>query len=113
MPDVQQSRTWKLFVREAVASASREPQKAFLWVQQVESPGVTADMLSDSTPFSTLDFKLAHALAKVVTGTLGRSINVEKEKLANEGKMMTGRQILLMIYQHFRLTEVEGHIMDF
>ena len=26
---------------------------------------------------------------------------------------MNGRQILLMVYQHFRITETEGHIMDF
>ena len=79
----------------------------------MEAPGSTLERFSDSGEFGTLDCKLAHALTKVITGTLGRSIIVEKEKMTGEGKRMTGRQILLMRYRHFRVTEAEGHIRDF
>ena len=50
--------------------------------------------------------------SRVVTGSLGRSINVEKEQLATVGKMLTGRQSLLMIHNHYRATEVDDHIWD-
>ena len=65
-------------MREAVASASRQPQEAFLWVREVEQCSDIA-RLEDSDGFHTLDSKLASALARIVTGTLGRSIDVERE----------------------------------
>ena len=80
--------------------------------RKVEALTVTSADLAETDGFATLDSKLASALRKVVTGSLSRTINVEKEKLAAQGQMMTGRQILLMIYEHFRVTEVDNNILD-
>ena len=112
LPDTAHFRKWKANVREAVASASRDPNAAFLWVRDVENT-VDRTSLGDSSGFSTLDSKLAAALAKVLTGALGRSIDVEKEKLAQDGRLMKGREILHVIYKHFKVSEAEGHILDF
>ena len=57
--------------------------------------------------------KLANALSKSTKGLLARDINLEKEKQALTGNPLKGRQILLLVHQHFRITEAEGHIMDF
>ena len=99
-------------MREAIASASREPQRAFLWASKVKTNGVEFDALAETEGLATLDSKLASALRKLVTGSLGCSINVEKEKLATAGRMMTGRQLLLMIYSQYRVTEVDNNILD-
>ena len=113
LTDVAQFRSWKTAVREAVASASKAPQLAFQWVRKVETPNMTVEKFIDSEGFPTLDSKLASALSRVTKGMLGRNITLEQEKQASHGRMMNGRQILLMVYQHFRITETEGHIMDF
>ena len=94
IPEGNQFRTWRIAVREAVASASRDPKAAFLWIQKVEPADTSSSDLYETDGFATLDSKLASALRKVVTGALNRSINVEKEKHASSGKTMTGRQIL-------------------
>ena len=37
IPEGNQFRTWRIAVREAVASASRDPKAAFLWIRKVEA----------------------------------------------------------------------------
>ena len=103
-PEGNQFRTWRIAAREAVASASRDPKAAFHWLRKVEAAAVTLEDLAETDGCATLDSKPANALRKVVTCSLGRSINVEKEKLAANGQMMTGRQLLMMSYNHFRAT---------
>ena len=99
-------------MREAIASASRDPPRASLWARTADAHNASSDTLAETEGLATLDSKLASALRKVVAGSLGCSINVEKEKLASAGKMMTGRQILLMIYNYFRVAEVDNNILD-
>ena len=50
-------------------------------------------------------------LRNVVTGSLGRSIIVKNENLATAGNMMTGRQLLMMVYKHYRATEVDNNLL--
>ena len=57
------------------------PRPLFLWVQKVETAATTPEDLAETDGFATLDSKLASALRKVVTGSLGRSINVERRNL--------------------------------
>ena len=99
-------------MREAIAAASRDPRAAFLWARKVEASADTSAELAETEGFATLDSKLAAALRKLVAGSLGRSMNVDKEKLAASGELMTGRQFLLKIYDHFRVTEVDHNILD-
>ena len=80
IPEGNQFRTWRIAVREAIASVSRDPPRAFNWARKVEEPNVVSDSLVETEGFATLDSKLATALRKVVTGTLGRIINVEKRE---------------------------------
>ena len=48
-------------------------------------------------------------------GGVGRQIKLVKKKLQDEaGKplLLKGRQILWLIYQHYRTTEAEGQMLD-
>jgi hypothetical protein len=94
LPRAPQFRSWKLSVRDEVASASGDPDAGFKWILQVELPDSTFDTLGDSADFGSLDAKLAAGLAKVAQGDLGRSISTAKERLALQGIFMKGRQAL-------------------
>ena len=78
LSDSTQFRAWRISVRDAVASASKDPERAFGWIRKVEDPSTTVEMLGDSEGFAALDSKLANALTKVTKGVLARDINLEK-----------------------------------
>ena len=40
-------------------------------------------------------------------------MNVTEEKFANEGTMLKGRQIACMLYNSYRVSEVEGSLLEF
>jgi hypothetical protein len=85
LPKAPQFRSWKLAVRDEIASASGDPDAGFAWIYQVESPDVKIEDLDNSGEFASLDAKLAAGIAKVAQGDLGRAISTEKEKLAQKG----------------------------
>ena len=113
VPSDQGFRAWKLALRGEVASVSGDPERGFAWILQVEARGVTLATLAESGEFPTLDAKLAAALSKATTGEFARRINIVKEERAVKGLLLKGRQILFLIYQHYRMSEVEGHTLDF
>ena len=82
LPKAPQFRSWRLAVRDEVASASGDPDAGFAWIRQVELPEATEKSLLDSGKFASLDAKLAAGIAKVAQGDLGRTINNAKEKFA-------------------------------
>ena len=112
MPTVHGFRAWKLALRDEVASVSMAGERGFQWVLSVEKPGATLALLSDSGEFPTVDSKLAAALSKAIHGEFARRINIMKEEHASRGKLFKGRQILFLIYQHYRTTEAEGQMLD-
>ena len=48
----------------------------------------------------------------MVHGELGRSISLIKEKLGKQVKILKGRQIAWIVYQHYKTSEQEGAILD-
>ena len=46
-------------------------------------------------------------------GEFRRSIQTKEERAAKQGKMLNGRQIYWYIDDHFRISEVEGAVMEF
>ena len=77
-----------------------------------EAPDATFDGLSESDGYDSLDAKLAAALSKIPHGELGRRVTHKVEVCAAAGKMIKGRQILFMIYEQFRLSEVAGSLYE-
>ncbi len=78
----------------------------------MEHPSATFDSLSDSGFFPTSHAKLAATLTKLATGHLGRQIATSKGKGTKEGQCIKGRQLLLLVYKHFRLGEVESTLFN-
>ena len=112
MPTIHHFRAWKLHLRDEVASASGNPEMGFKWVLQAERPGIAMKDLYDSTPFALLDSKLAAALAKIMSGEFARQVNILKEECAAKDMLLKGRQVLLMLYRHYQISEVNGQWSD-
>ena len=112
MPDMQRFKHWRLNFKRAVASASRNPAQAFVWVSQVENAKGLKD-LHDSGTREPLDAKIATGLGTILVGDLSRQINVIEEGLAAQRKRLKGRQIAWVMYEHFRISDTEGAILEF
>ena len=77
-----------------------------MWFLKVGSSGTTFDRLAECPKkYATLDRKLRTALCKITQGELGRSIDVKEQRALRDGKMLKGRQVLWMMYDHFRTDE--------
>ncbi len=112
LPRAPAFRNWKMAVRNEVAAASGDPHNAFKWIIEVDS-GKSIDEFDGSGAFPSLDAKLAAAITKIVSGNLSHKIHLAMETRAKTGRMLTGRQMLLMVYDHYKISEVEGALLDF
>ena len=103
-PTTLQFPTWRRSLRAAVIGASDRPELATPWVFQVETPG--SELLDfKSGPgdrMRTLDAKMAEALLKVARGEAARKIALETERAALRGEVLSGRQLLWLVYAEFR-----------
>ena len=64
--------------------------------------------LADPGKFRTLDTKLLAALTKVAKGELSQQIRNYKESEAQQGRIVRGRQVLLMFEVLFKTNEEAG-----
>ena len=101
MPTTATFRSWKIVLRNEVASASGDPDNGFKWITEVERQGANLAHLYESGPFRSLDAKLAASLTKIITGEFARQIYILTEEGASKGKLLRGRQILFLLYQHY------------
>ena len=113
LPSVSTFKIWRSQIRELVAAASCDPQRAFRWIMRCEEAGISTYKLADSESFDTLDAKLCAGLSGLIKGDLARQVHAEKESLASQGFYMRGRQLLLVIYQHYSISEAEGYVVEF
>ena len=112
MPNNAKFKAWRAALRQEVAACSSDPDKALNWIMEVERIDASFDNLVKSGLFRTLDTKLASALAKVCShGLIGQEINTKSEEAAKNNVLLRGRQILLMIYQHYQLGETQGALL--
>ena len=82
-------------------SASTDPDKAFDWISETWKEGQTLEALRDVDKFTTLDAKLLSALANILTGDFARNVDTYKETEATNKRYVRGRQVLLMMHEHF------------
>ena len=103
-PSTIQFAAWRRALRASVAGASDSPELATAWIFEVERPDVTFDSSrpDPSDRLRTMDAKLAEALGRVVKGEMSRRVAIDAEKAALAGSLLTGRQILFMVYQEYR-----------
>ena len=113
LPNTVQFRGWRTLVRDEVLAASGRGKIAFEWIIEVEKPGATYAAMANVGDFESLDGKLSAALTKVMTGELGRKVNQVKETGTKDGVLVRGRQVLWLVYDHYRINDELGLIYDF
>jgi len=102
-PSMPAFQSWRRHVRTAAISACERPERARDFIFSVEHEGATFESLAinDADRHRALDAKLADALLKIVKGDLARRLAVMSERLAMNGRVLAGRQILFLIYKEF------------
>jgi hypothetical protein len=113
LPNTVQRRGWRTLVRDEVLAAFGRGKIAFDWIVEVEKPGATYATFANVGEFESLDGKLFAALTKVMTGELGRKVNQVKETGTKAGVLFRGRQVLWLVYDHYRMNDELGLIYDF
>ncbi len=58
----------------------------------------------------TLDAKLPSALAHVAPADFQRALHTDKLDAMKDGKMIADRQILFLVDQRFRISEMDGGV---
>ena len=96
-----------------IANASMYPTRAFDWYKEIDR-AISIEDLEDSGEFETLDMKIADAFARAISGEFARQISIlETELMEKHGKFLKGRQIAWLLNNFFRMSEVEGSILEF
>ena len=103
---------WRLAFRKAVAAASVRPEPAFLWISQVEKE-TSWEALADSKGFPELDTLLATEWDRIMQGEFLKNIRIKEAQLSKEGKMIKGRQITWLVYDNFRLSNVDVALLGY
>ena len=111
-PLPEQYRNWRIRVREAVVAASDKPDMAFEWLSKVWAKESTEEQLRDPEGFVTLDAKVLSAITNVLEGEFARQTDTFKEREANAGRPVRGRQILFRLNDHFATNALHGSVYD-
>ena len=59
-----------------------------------------------------LDTKISAEIDKILSGEFRKQVQIQETALANSGKMIKGRQVLWMIYRHFKLSDEDGAMLE-
>ena len=106
---------WKMDLFDEVAAASAEPSGAIKWVLEARSR-TFSDLASteslDGTDFETLDAKLASSLIRLAPLSFEKTLRAKRTEAYSAGHRVTGRQILLLIDEHFSMSIADGAIYD-
>ena len=102
---------WKLAFLKAVAAASISPDPAFIWICYVMS-AKSIDDLNDSGDFPALDALLSTEWDKILSGKFKKSVQVLEYELLKQQKMLKGRQITWLVFDHFKLSDVDGAMLN-
>ena len=99
---------------EVAAVANRDdPDEVARWLHRVFRPGATMKQLGDSHGFGSRDLKLAAAIMRIAKGDLAARIALEAERHQNQlGRILKGRQCLLMVCERYRLDERCGALYN-
>jgi hypothetical protein len=107
-PQPKNFRKWKLSFKKAVVAATNQrPEEVFAWITAVESAS-SYEELGDTGPFPELDALLAADWDKILSGEFQKKVHLIEYKLESQGKMIKGRQITWMVYNHFRLSDTDS-----
>ena len=113
VPEPSLFQDWITKARASLASATGRGDKGLQWVMEAENTEATMDSLSRSgNKYLSFDAKLAAECLRITHGDLQRDIKAESDRMAKEGKMLRGRQMLWMIHQWYRIASSAGQLYD-
>ena len=105
MPTIGTLRNFKLAVYTSVVAASggRDERRVTQWLREVTDPATGFDDLSNCPgDMQSIDRKLGLAVQAIVTGVIKESVmNLQSQRLEKGSKLLAGRQVLWMLYNHF------------
>jgi len=108
-PTVYQLPRWKAQLLGCVCQcANRADERPVRkWLLKVEKPKMTFERLEKCPrEFARLDRKHGAALARILKGELGRRVDVQQARTLRERQyLLSGRQMLFMMYESFRTDE--------
>ena len=106
-------RSWRMTVTDEVAAASTCPRSTFEWMLELQKEGVEYEHFIDpGIGMDTLDAKLASALTHVAPYEFQRIIQARKQEALKDGRMVSGRQILFLVDQRYKMSEADGAVFD-
>ena len=103
---------WKTRFKTEVCTCSLFPTEAMLWIKEVEMVETVDELRSSRSirgthgpNFELLNAKIASALNKIVQNPrFKKKVSLEEMKALKEDRLLRGRQIAYLIYEHFRVT---------
>ena len=103
---------WKIRFKTEVCTCSQFPTEAMLWITEVEMVESVDDLKSlrslretHGRDFEVLDAKIASALNWMIHNTLfKKKVSLEEQKARKEDRLLRGRQIAFLIYEHLWVT---------
>ena len=104
-------RSWRLAFKKTVAAVSINADEAFIWMGLIEE-AKSIDDLSNSGDFAELDALLSVEWDRVITGEFKKTVQLKEQELAKQNKMIKGRQTTWMVYNHFRLSDTDGAMLN-
>ena len=107
--------------RGIISAASTNPIIALSWVAEIEEARTIEQLhssiyLHEGTMinFETLDMKIAAGIMKVMHGDFKKRVTMKDEQhQMQRKKMLTGRQVAFMMFQHFQLNDLDSSMMEF
>ena len=105
-------REWQVQIRKNIVSASCCGNKAMPWVSEIWRQGVTLEDLEESGDFASLDMKLAAALLKTFPVELKRKVEVMEEQMQLRQKIVTGRQLVLLVLRHLTISKNDAYFVE-
>ena len=113
-PTAANFRSWRQSTRQKITAASGRGKAIFPWVAAIEKPGVTFESLEDvgGSDYESIDTKLGDAVTTIIRGEAQRSLSLKSEALVRQGKLISGRQCLWMLYQEYNMEVERGELHD-
>ena len=121
MPEPAKFREWQLTFKKTVVAVTIDPDATFEWLTEIEKFKSWEE--TTKTPFKRpaypagLSFRrlepiLSSGIQKIVKGELSRQIMAKEEEVNKKGTMLSGRQMAWLFYNHFRLRQEEGAMLE-
>ena len=112
LPEAPEFDLWKDKVYHKIVTAAQRGSIIHPWIVKIEKPEVTFDDSRDIEGYDTLDAALCCAIFEVAKGELFGTLTLKSRELRTQGRLLTGRQALFMVYAEFAIDEERGALYD-